>query len=73
MHHLSAPSAITDGDDSKTLYSSILKDVAEEYIPKTLGNTKPCFSPDICKDGIKERNKALDKFKREPIEGNLNV
>ena len=33
---------------------------------------KPWFS-DLCKDAIKERNRALERFKREPTKGNLNA
>ena len=63
-------SAIADADDS------IFKDIAEKTIPKTSAVpkrfNKPWFS-DICKDAIKERNRALERFKREPTEGNLNA
>ena len=31
------------------------------------------FSLVLCKDAIKERNRALERFKREPTEGNLNA
>ena len=69
-------SAIADADDPMSLFTSILKDIAKETIPKTSAVpkrfNKPWFS-DICKDAIKERNMALDRFKREPTEGNLNV
>ena len=58
------------------MFTSILKDIAEETIPKTSAVpkrfNKPWFS-DICKDAIKERNRALERFKREPTEGNLNA
>ena len=67
--------AIADADDPISLFASILKDIAEETIPKTSAVPKrfnnPWFS-DICKDAIKERNRALETFKREPTEGNLN-
>ena len=80
FHHLCSTrlqqSAISDADDSMSLFTSILKDTAEETIPKTLAVpkrfNKPWFS-DICKDAIKERNRALERFKREPTEGNLNA
>ena len=69
-------SAIADADDPMSLYTSILKDIAEKTIPKTSAVpkrfNKPWFS-DICKDAIKERNRALERFKREPTEGNLNA
>ena len=69
-------SAITDADNPMSLFISILKDIAEETIPKTSAVpkrfNKPWFS-DICKDAIKERNRALERFKREPTEGNLNA
>ena len=69
-------SAIADADDPMSLFTSILKDIAEETIPKTSAVpkrfNKPWFS-DICKDAIKERNRALERFKREPTEGNLNA
>ena len=58
------------------LFTSILKGIAQETIPKTSAVpkrfSKPRFSG-ICKDAIKERNRALERFKREPTEGNLNV
>ena len=69
-------SAITDADYPMSLFTSILKDIAEETIPKTSAVpkrfNKPWFS-EICKDAIKERNRALERFKREPTEGNLNA
>ena len=69
-------SAIADADDPMSFFTSILKDIAEETIPKTSAVpkrfNKPWFS-DICKDAIKERNRALERFKREPTEGNLNA
>ena len=69
-------SAIVDADDPMSLFTSILKDIAEETIPKTSAVpkrfNKPWFS-DICKDAIKERNRALGRIKREPTEGNLNA
>ena len=59
-----------------SLFTSILKDIAEETIPKTSAVpkrfNKPWFS-DMCKDAIKERNRAIERFKREPTEGNLNA
>ena len=69
-------SAIADADVPMSLFTSILKDIAEETIPKTSAVpkrfNKPWFS-NICKDAIKERNRALERFKREPTEGNLNA
>ena len=69
-------SAIADADDPMSFFTSILKDIAEETIPKTSAVpkrfNKPLFS-DICKDAIKERNRALERFKHEPTEGNLNA
>ena len=68
-------SAITDADDPMSLFTSILKDIAEETIPMTSAVpkrfNKPLFS-DICKYAIKERNSALERYKCEPTEGNLN-
>ena len=59
-----------------SLFTSILMDIAEKTIPKTSAVpkrfNKPWFS-DICKDAIKERNRALERFKLEPTEGNLNA
>ena len=59
-----------------SLFTSILKNIAEETIPKTSAVpncfNKPWFS-DLCKDAIKERNRALERFKRELTEGNLNA
>ena len=66
---------IADADDPMSLFTSILKDIAEETIPKTLAVpkrfNKPCFS-DICKNAIKDYNRAHERFKREPTKGNLN-
>ena len=59
-----------------SLFTAILKDIAEQTIPKTSAVTKPFNKPWFsikCKDAIKERNRALDRFKREPTEGNLNA
>ena len=59
-----------------SLFTFILKDIAEETIPKTSAVpkrfNKPWFS-DICKDAIKERNRTLERFKREPTEGKMNA
>ena len=59
-----------------SLFTSILKDIAEETIPKTSAVpkhfNKPWFS-DICKDAIKEQNRALKRFRHESIVGNLNA
>ena len=56
--------------------TSILKDIVKEIIPKTSALpkrfNKPWFS-DICTDPMKERNRAIERFKREPTEGNLNA
>ena len=69
-------SAIADADDPMSFFTSILKDIAEETIPKTSAEpkrfNKPWFS-DICKDAIKECNRALERFKPEPTDGNLNA
>ena len=57
-----------------SFFTSILKDIAEETIPKTSAVPKRFNKPsDICKDAIKERNRALERFKREPTDGNLNA
>ena len=69
-------SAIADAYDPMTLFTSILKDIAEETIPKTSAVPKrfnKLWFSDICKNAIKERNRALERFKREPSEGNLNA
>ena len=62
-------SATEDADDPMSLFTSILKNTAEETIPKTSAVpkrfNKPWFS-DMCKDAIKEWNRALERFKREP-------
>ena len=46
---------MNDADDPMSLFTSILKDIAEETIPKTTAVSKrlnkPWFS-DICKDAI---------------------
>ena len=80
FHHLCntclQQSAMVDADDPMSFFTSILKDIAEETIPKTSAVpkrfNKPWFS-DICKDATKERNRALERFKREPTEGILNA
>ena len=55
-----------------SLFTSILKDIAEETIPKTSAVpkrfSKPLFSK-ICK----ECNRVLARFNHEPTEGNLNA
>ena len=69
-------SAIADADDPMSLFTSILKDIAEETISKTTAVPKRFNKPwcfDICKYVIKERNRALERFKREPTEDNLNA
>ena len=69
-------SAIANADDRMSLFTSILKDIAEETIPKTSALPKrvnKSWFSDICKDAIKERNRALERFKREPTEVNLNA
>ena len=73
---LSSATAITNADDPMASITSILKDIAEDTIPKT--STVPkCFNKswfsDTYKDVIKERNRALERFKREPSEGPLNA
>ena len=55
---------------------SILKDIAEKPISKTsavLKHFNKAWFTDICKDAIKERNRALERFKREPTGGNLDA
>ena len=64
---------MNDADDPMSLFTSILKDIAEQTIsavPKRFN--KPWFS-DTCKDSIKKCNRAIERFKREPTEGNLNA
>ena len=67
-------SATNDSDDP--MFTFILKDFADKTIPKTLPVpkrfNKPWFS-DICKDATKERNRALERFKRKPVEGSLKA
>ena len=49
-------------------------DIAEEIIPKTSAVPKRFNKPwfyDICKDAINELNRALERFKCEPTEGNM--
>ena len=69
-------SAIADAADPMSLFTSILKDIAEETIPKTsavpIRFNKPWFS-ELCKNAVKDRNRAIERFKREPTEGNLNT
>ena len=69
-------SANADVNNPIYFCTSILKDTAEETIRKTSAVpkrfNKPWFS-DICKDAIKECNRALEMFKRESTEGNLKT
>ena len=61
LHH----SVMKDVDDPMSLFTSILKDIAEETIPKTSAVPKhlnKSWLSDICKDAIKERNMALERF-----------
>ena len=62
--------------DTMSLFTSIVKDIAEETLPKTSAVpkrfNKPWFS-DLCTNAIKDRNRALERFKREPTEGNLKA
>ena len=55
-------SAIADADDPMSLFTSILKDIAEETIPKMFAVpkrfNKPWFS-DLCKDAIKSTTGPL--------------
>ena len=59
-----------------SLFTSILKGIAEETIHKTSAVptclNKLWFSY-ILKVATKEHNRGLERFKREPTEGNLNV
>ena len=58
-------SAIADADDPMPLFTSILKEIAEETIPKTSAVLKRFNKPwisDLCKDAIKERNMALERY-----------
>ena len=64
-------SAMNETDDPMPLFTSNLKGTAEQTIPKTLAVPK-CFNKP-CKDTIKEHNRALERFKHEPTEGNLNA
>ena len=69
-------SAMNDADDTMSLFTSILKDIAEQTIPKTSAVPKrfnKTWFSDTCKDTSKERNRALERFKREPTEDNLNA
>ena len=67
-------SAITGADDPMSFFTSISKDIAEETIPKYSAVSKrfnQSWFTDTCKDASKERNMALERFKREPTEGNV--
>ena len=57
-------SVIANADDPMSLFTSILKDIAEETKTSALPKRfhKPWFSH-ICKDAVKERNSALERFK----------
>ncbi|XP_041367053.1 uncharacterized protein LOC121381768 [Gigantopelta aegis] len=69
-------SAIDDADYLMSSFTSILKEIAEETIPKTSAVpkhfTKPWFN-ESCKDDIKERNRHIERFKREPTWDNLSA
>jgi len=68
-------SAITDDADPMSLFTSILKDIADETVPKTSAVPKRVRKPwfnDTVKNVIKERNRVLERFKREPTRDNLN-
>ena len=68
-------SAITDADDPMS-FTSILKDIVEKYIPNTSAVPKRFNKPwvtDTCKDVIKERTRAFERFKREPTRANLDA
>jgi len=67
--------AMADTDDPMSLFTSILKDIADETIPKTSATPKRIRKPwfnDTVKTVIKERNRVLERFKREPTKDNLN-
>ena len=54
-------STIMDADDHMSLFTSILKDIVEKTIPKTLAVLKRFNKPwfiDTCKYAIKERNRV---------------
>ena len=57
-------------------FTSTLKDIAAKTIPKISAVpkrfNKPWFT-DTCKDAIKERNKAIGRFKCEPTRDNLDA
>ena len=76
VQHSLHQSAITDADDPMSLFTSVMKDIEEKTISKTSAVpkrfNKPWFT-NICKDAIKERNRALERFKREPTGGNLDA
>ena len=62
-------STITDTDDHMSLFTSILKDIADKTIPKTSAVpkrfNKPSFT-DTCKQ-------VLERFKPEPTKDNLDA
>ena len=69
-------SSITDADDPMSLFTSILKDIAEETIPKILAVPKRFNKPwytDTCKNPIKECNTVIERFKHELTKGKLNA
>ena len=68
-------SDIDDAGDPMSLFTSILKDIADETIPKTSAVpkrfNKPWFN-NKCKNALQDRNRVLERFKREPTKDNLD-
>ena len=64
-----------DVEDPIDTFSSLLHSIADETIPKTSANpkrpNKPWFDED-CKQAIKQRKSALNKFDLRPTSDNLN-
>ena len=64
-----------DSSDPLSDFTSSLIDISSKCIPKTLTNPTKSYPwyNDECKEAIKTRKKALNKFKKYPTKGNLNA
>ena len=69
------PNVLMMLEDPIDTFSSLLHSIADKTIPKTSANpkrpNKPWFDND-CKQGIKQRKSALNKFDLRPTSDNLN-
>ena len=63
-----------ESDDPVIDFSNILKEIAEQTIPKSSINPKPqkTWFDDECKQSIRERKKAEKAFRRSPCHSKLS-